>query len=186
MSENVNRRIHSSPRVTGALAVGVLTTRDARAPRVGPPPSVLSAFVEIAEDGTCARRQNPEIGSGVKTSLPILIAEELDVAEHRTVVQADFAAKYGDQFTGSSTAIWDHFTPPSGRCRGARAPRGSREPMERERTRVDRTRDSDSRVQRRRLPTATRSRRGRCRRLNVRPGSSQFVSSEPRAGRRRK
>ena len=26
-------------------------------------------------------------------------------------MQADFAAKYGDQFTGGSTAIWDHFTP---------------------------------------------------------------------------
>jgi isoquinoline 1-oxidoreductase subunit beta len=116
VTDAINRRtfIRVATGTTGALAVGVFTTRDiARAARRAAPPTALSAFVEIDEDGRVRIvAKNPEIGSGVKTSLPMLIAEELDVdwTEVR-VVQADYAAKYGDQFTGGSTAIWDHWLP---------------------------------------------------------------------------
>lgn len=71
-----------------------------------------NAFLKIGKDGSIViMAKNPEIGQGVKTSLPLIVAEELGVDWNQiTVEQAPFGRQYGSQFAGGSTAVnsnWD-------------------------------------------------------------------------------
>jgi isoquinoline 1-oxidoreductase beta subunit len=74
----------------------------------------LNGHVSIDPDGSVTiMAQNPEIGQGVKTMLPMLIADELDVDwSSVTVEQADLNTDlYQGQFAGGSRATPTHWEP---------------------------------------------------------------------------
>ncbi len=109
--------------VTGGLAVGLFpdaAEADEPSGRAGPGPRAASEAVEnlssglnpnvmvhIGEDGVvtivCARS---EMGQGVRSAIPVLIADELGATLDRVVVlQAVGDKKYGDQNTDGSSSI---------------------------------------------------------------------------------
>lgn len=116
----LNRRhfLQLSALAGGGLALGLYSAPLSRAlgigqARRGAPALSPRAFIEIHPDGTITiMAKNPELGQGVRTMLPMLIAEELDVEwDQVQVQQADLnEAAYGPQFAGGSMATplnWD-------------------------------------------------------------------------------
>lgn len=74
----------------------------------------MNAFVAISPDGTVRiMAKNPEIGQGIKTMLPMLIAEELDADWSKVTIEQGDAdqARYGSQIAGGSFATPQHWMP---------------------------------------------------------------------------
>ena len=74
--------------------------------------TAISAFLEIDTNGqVIIHATNPEIGQGVKTSLPMIVAEELDVPwEMVSVVQSKINGEvYGHQVAGGSMSVHAQF-----------------------------------------------------------------------------
>ena len=67
----------------------------------------LHPLIRISSDGRVTiYAQNPEMGQGVKTALPMMIAEELDVDwASIEIEQADWDARLENQFSGGSLTV---------------------------------------------------------------------------------
>lgn len=73
--------------------------------------NMLNMYIKIKADGTVVLlAPNPEIGQGVKTSLPVIVAEELAVDWKK--IQVEFSpidTKYGRQVAGGSGSVRGRF-----------------------------------------------------------------------------
>jgi isoquinoline 1-oxidoreductase beta subunit len=73
-----------------------------------------NAFIRIDPDGTTTITiPRPEMGQGVRTSLAMIMAEELDIDWERVrIAQADLDPnRFGDQYVGGSNSIPDSWKP---------------------------------------------------------------------------
>src|SRR4051794_18377629 len=118
MSSNGNLDRRSFLKMTalagGTFALGLYTRPWALAQGPGKQPGFAAvAFIRIDPNGVVTLiAKNPEMGQGVKTMLPMLIAEELDVDWKDVRVEQAIVNQevYGPQFAGGSMATpinWD-------------------------------------------------------------------------------
>ena len=89
---------------------------EAPAAPAAPPLPQANAFLRIAPDDTVTvLLAHSEMGQGIWTALPMLIAEELDYdvarmrVEHAPAAPAYFHTAFGAQMTGGSTTTWSEF-----------------------------------------------------------------------------
>src|SRR5215467_3610881 len=115
----INRR--SFLKVTAASGGGMLLSlytqpKASAQGRGGPAPAPPDPHVYIkiaSDDSVTIMAKNPEVGQGIKTMLPMLIAEELDVEwKNVKIEQTDFDdTKYAAQFAGGSFATPSNWLP---------------------------------------------------------------------------
>ncbi len=115
---NVTRRsfMKIGATVSGGLMVGFrwMSAEDKKALEENPDIFLKqNAFLSIEPDGSyIIQSQNPEVGQGIKTAMPMIVAEELDVDwKDVKVEQAPYdESKYKRQVAGGSESIrttWD-------------------------------------------------------------------------------
>lgn len=93
---------------TGSLLLGIKTRQMEAIPL-----TELNAFIQISADNIVTIfAKNPDFGQGVKTSLPLIIAEELEADWDRVKVEFPVLdlKKHGEQTSGGSQAISENFT----------------------------------------------------------------------------
>ena len=120
---NTSRRFFLLAAGSGLVLAGCVTPADTTdgAPAIAAEPAKPAApvvdmnnFVAISPDGTIRiMAKNPEIGQGIKTMLPMLIAEELDADWSKVVIEQGDAdqKRYGQQIAGGSFATPQHWIP---------------------------------------------------------------------------
>jgi isoquinoline 1-oxidoreductase beta subunit len=89
----------------GGLVLGFHFAGGAALAQATAGPVDLNAYVQIRPDNTVRiMAPNPEVGQGVKTSLPMIVAEELDAAWASVVVEQSpiDGMVFGPQFAGGS------------------------------------------------------------------------------------
>jgi len=97
----------------GGMLVGFSALSHTETTDMEATPFSPNAYIKISPDGKITLMSpNPEIGQGVKTSLVMLIAEEMNVDWQTIEVEiAPLDAKYGSQTTGGSGAIRSRYMP---------------------------------------------------------------------------
>lgn len=115
----ISRRafLGGSAGLTFAFTLGLGASRDANAQAPGGP-QALNAYVSIAPDGTITiQAPAPEMGQGVMTGLPLIVAEELDADWSKVKVeQSPIAAAYHHpifkaQYVVASISTLGYWTP---------------------------------------------------------------------------
>jgi isoquinoline 1-oxidoreductase beta subunit len=119
MKQTVDRRSFLKVTAAGAggVMIGLYLEPDADAQGRGgppPPPPDPHTYIKIAPDGTVTiMAKNPEVGQGIRTMLPMIIADEMDADWAKVKIeQTDFDdRKYSGQIAGGSTATPTNWTP---------------------------------------------------------------------------
>src|SRR4051794_23322834 len=114
--KNMNRRFFLQVTTVAGGGMMIGFTTDLAKGQFGAPPAppVPNNYIKIAADNTVTiLSKNPETGSGSRTFLPMLIAEELDVDwKNVQIERPNFDdKKYAGQIAGGSTATPQNWVP---------------------------------------------------------------------------